>query len=177
MKRFLSLSSAILFLSLLPTKVLAHCPLCVGGAGAAAALASFLGVKYGAIGIFMGGFAVALSLLIANRLPKKFKYQNVIVAWLIYLTTLIPLYPFLKGDITAWAASIAGDYGSLLNRTYLLDLFIVGSIIGSLIVLYSMKLSSYITQRRDGKMIRFQGLIITFALLIVSAIGMQLWPR
>jgi len=177
MKRFLSLSSAILFLSLLPTKVLAHCPLCVGGAGAAAALASFLGVKYGAIGVFMGGFAVALSLLIANRLPEKFKFQNVIVAWLIFLTTLIPLYPFLKGDITAWAASIAGDYGSLLNRTYLLDLFIVGSIIGSLIVLYSMKMSSYITQRRDGKMIRFQGLIITSALLIVSAIGMQLWPR
>ena len=177
MKRFLSLSSAILFLSLIPAKVLAHCPLCVGGAGAAAALASFLGVKYGAIGVFMGGFAVALSLLIANRLPEKFKFQNVLVAWAIYLTTLIPLYPFLKGDFTVWAASIAGDYGSMLNRTYLIDLFIVGSIIGSLIVLYSMKLSSYITQQRDGKMIKFQGLIITFVLLIVGALGMQLWPR
>lgn len=125
----------------------------------------------------MGGFAVALSLLIANRLPEKFKFQNVLVAWAIYLTTLIPLYPFLKGDFTAWAASIAGDYGSMLNRTYLIDLFIVGSIIGSLIVLYSMKLSSYITQQRDGKMIKFQGLIITFVLLMVGALGMQLWPR
>ena len=177
MKRFISLSSAILFLSLIPAKVLAHCPLCVGGAGAAAALASFLGVKYGAIGVFMGGFAVALSLLIANRLPEKFKFQNIIVAWVIYLTTLLPLYPFLRGDITPWIVSIGGEFGSMLNRTYLIDLFIIGSIIGSLIVLYSMKLSSCITQQRNGETIKFQGLLLTFALLIISAVGMQLWPR
>ena len=113
----------------------------------------------------------------ANRLSEKFKFQNIIVAWLIYLTTLILLYPFLKGDITAWSLSIAGDYGSVLNSTYLIDLFIVGSIIGSLIVLYAMKLSSYITQKRNGKMIKFQGLLLTFALLVLAAIGMQLWPR
>lgn len=178
MRRILGFSAAaVLFLSLLPTKVLAHCPLCVGGAGAAAALASFLGVSYGAIGVFMGGFAVALSLLIANRLPQKFVHQNSIVAWVIYLTTLIPLYPFMKGDITPWIVSISGEFGSPLNKTYLIDLFIVGSIIGSLIVLYSMKLSMFITRRREGKTIKFQGLLLTFILLFISAIGMQLWPR
>lgn len=177
MKKIISISSLAVLLSLLPAKVMAHCPLCVGGAGAAAALASFLGVSYGAIGVFMGGFAVALSLLIVNRLPEKFKFQNIIVGWVIYLTTIIPLYPFLKGDVTAWIISIGGEYGSMLNRTYLVDLFIVGSVIGSLIVLYAMKLSSFITQRRDGKTIKFQGLLLTFALLIITAIGMQLWPR
>lgn len=177
MKKFIIISSLALLLSLVPAKVLAHCPLCVGGAGAAAALASFFGVSYGAIGVFMGGFAVALSLLIVNRLSEKFRFQNSIVGWVIYLTTLIPLYPFLKGDIVAWVLSIGGDYGSMLNRTYLIDLFIVGSIIGSVIVLYAMKLSSFITSRRDGKTIKFQGLLLTFVLLIIAAVGMQQWPR
>jgi len=177
MKKFLALPLA-LFLSLsLPVKALAHCPLCVGGAGAAAALASFLGVKYGAIGVLLGGFAVALSLFIANRLPEKFKFQNVIVAWVVYLTTIIPMYPFLKGDYTSWFISASGEYGSWLNMTYLIDLFIVGAIIGSLIVVYSMKLSGFLTRKRDGKQIKFQGLLITFALLFISALLLQLWPR
>ena len=177
MKKAVSISFLAVLLSLIPAKVMAHCPLCVGGAGAAAALASFFGVSYGAIGVFMGGFAVALSLLIVNRLPEKIPYQNIIVGWLIYLSTIIPLYPFLKGDIVPWAVSISGEYGSLMNRVYLIDLFIVGSIIGSLIVLYSMKFSSYITGMRDGKTIKFQGLLLTFALLVIAAVGMQLWPR
>ncbi|OYX36343.1 hypothetical protein B7Z00_04820 [Candidatus Saccharibacteria bacterium 32-50-10] len=177
MKRFIALPFFVALISLVPTKVFAHCPLCVGGAGAAAALASVMGVKYGAIGVFMGGFAVALSLFIVNRLPKKFKYQNVVVGWLIYLTTLIPMYPFLKGDYVSWFISAGGDYGSLLNKTYLIDLFIVGSIIGSLIVLYSMKLSTRITEKRGGKQIKFQGMILTFSLLIISVMILQLWPR
>ena len=177
MKRFVAIPLVAVLVSLIPTKVLAHCPLCVGGAGAAAALASVLGVTYGAIGVFMGGFAVALSLFIANRLPKKFKFQNIIVGWVIYLTTLIPMYPLLKGDYVPWFISAGGEYGSLLNRTYLIDLFIVGAVIGSLTVFYSMKLSSYITQKRDGKHIKFQGMILTFGLLLIAATLIQLWPR
>jgi len=177
MKRFLALPFVALAVSLIPAKVFAHCPLCVGGAGAAAALASLMGVKYGAIGVFIGAFAVALSLFIANRLPKKFKFQNIIVGWVIYLTTVIPMYPFLKGDYTSWFISAGGDYGSIFNRTYLIDLFIVGAIIGSLIVFYSMKLSSYITRKRDGKQIKFQGMILTFSLLLICATILQLWSR
>lgn len=176
-KRLIALPVVTLIAALIPTKVFAHCPLCVGGAGAAAALASVLGVTYGAIGVFIGGFAVALSLFIARRLPQKFKYQNIVVGWLIYLTTIIPMYPFLKGDYTSWFVSSSGAYGSLLNRTYLIDLFIVGSVIGSLIVLYSMKLSAKITSKRGGKQIKFQGMIITFSLLLISAVVIQLWSR
>lgn len=177
MKKLLSLPFAILVVIGLPERVAAHCPLCVGGAGAAAALASLFGVKFGAIGVFMGAFAVALAMFIANRLPEKFRFQNIIVGGLIYLTTLIPMYPFLKGDYTSWFISASGEYGSLLNRTYLIDLFIIGSIIGSLIVFYAMKLSALITRKRDGKQIKFQGMILTFSLLIISALIIQLWPR
>jgi hypothetical protein len=176
-KRLFALPAAIVVALALPAKAFAHCPLCVGGAGAAAALASVFGIKYGAIGVFMGGFAVALSLFIVNRLPQKFRFQNIVVGWLIYLTTILPMYPFLKGDYMSWFISVSGDYGSLLNTTYLIDFFIVGAIIGSLVVLYSMKLSSLITQKRGGKHIKFQGLLLTFGLLFLSAVAIQLWPR
>jgi hypothetical protein len=87
------------------------------------------------------------------------------------------MYPFLKGDYTSWFISASGEYGSWLNMTYLIDLFIVGAIIGSLIVVYSIKLSGLLTRKRDGKQIKFQGLLITFALLFISALLLQLWPR
>jgi hypothetical protein len=53
MNKFFALPLALLLSLALPAKALAHCPLCVGGAGAAAALASFLGVKYGAISVLL----------------------------------------------------------------------------------------------------------------------------
>lgn len=163
---------------LVPVKAFAHCPLCTGGAGAAAAVAVLLGVKYGAIAVFMGAFSVALGLWLSHKVKRQyFKYQNVVLFWAIYLSTLLPLYPFLKGDYLSQYVSLGGGYGSWLNRTYLIDLFIVGSILGSLIVYFSPKLSAYIAKKREGKMIPFQGLVITFILLIATAIIIQFIPR
>lgn len=165
-------------ISLWPEKALAHCPLCTGGAGAAAALAAFLGVKYGAIAVFMGAFATAISLWIAKKIKKQYiRYQPQILFWILYISTLAPMYPFMKGDYVSKYVSLGGEYGSWSNKTYLLDLFFVGAVIGTVIMFASPYLSKAITKRRNGKMIRFQGLIITFVLLTLSAVLMQLWPR
>lgn len=163
---------------LLPVKALAHCPLCTGGAGAAAALAAFFGVKYGAIAVFMGGFATALSLWLAHKVKKEyFTHQTTVLFALIYIGTLLPLYPFLKGDYISKYVSFGGEYGGWLNKTYLLDLFFIGAILGSLIVYFSPRLSRYITDKRGGKMIKFQGLGLTFVLLLLAGIILQVWPR
>lgn len=178
MKKLLMLSVSSTSLAvLLPAKALAHCPLCVGGAGAAAAVATLLGVKYGAIGVFMGGFAVALGLWIPRLLKKHyFKYQHIVLFWVIYLSTLLPMYPFLKGDYVSKFVSVSGEYGSWLNTTYLIDLFIVGAGLGSFIVYVSPKISARISKKR-GRTVKFQGLIITFTLLILAAVMLQVWPR
>lgn len=179
MKKILSIFTFTSFATfLLPVKAFAHCPLCTGGAGAAAAAAAMLGVRYGAIAVFLGGFSVALSLWLSHKVKKQyFKHQQKVLFWTLYLSTLLPMYPFLKGDYTSQYISISGEYGNWLNRTYLIDLFIVGAIIGSLIVYFSPALSALLTKKRGGKMFPFQGLIITFFLLTLVSAVMQFLPR
>lgn len=160
-----------------PVKVSAHCPLCTGGAGAAAVAAAYFGVRYGALGVFLGGFTIALSLWIASKPKKRFKYQYQILFWGIYISTIIPFYFMFRGDYVSRYVSLGGDYGSLLNRTYLIDLFIIGTLLGSLIVYFAPKVSLALTNKRNGKSIRFQGLLINFGLLILGSVILQIWPR
>ncbi|GBD34786.1 hypothetical protein HRbin35_00537 [bacterium HR35] len=67
-----------------------------------------------------------------------------------------------------------GDYGSLFNRTYVYDKFLLGSIIGGIIILISPSISKKIIQLRQGKIFPYQGLIINFLLMILISIIFQL---
>lgn len=157
--------------------VLAHCPLCTAGAGAAAAAAAIVGVKYGAIGVFIGAFSIALGLWLTKRIKRRyFSYQEQIVAWAIYLSTVLPLWPLLKGDYTSIYIFLIGPYGGWLNRTYLIDLFWVGVAAGTIIVLVSPYLSGKITNAR-GRAMPYQGLIVTFGLLLAAGLILQFWSR
>lgn len=171
-----SLSMVLALLS--PVRAAAHCPLCTGGAGAAAAVAAYFGVKYGALGVFLGGFTTALALWIAHKPKKQYiQRQSTVLFWAIYLSTIIPFYYMFKGDYVSRYLSMGGDYGSLTNRTYLIDLFIVGALIGSVLVYLAPKLSAWISSKRGGEFIKFQGLFINFALLILLGVILQAWPR
>jgi hypothetical protein len=160
-------------LTIVPVKLFGHCPLCTGGAAAAAGAAALLGVNYGAIGVFLGAFATALGLWTPKLLKKRYvPLQKPLVFWVVYLSTLLPLIPFTR-DYSSVYISRFGDYGSIGNRTYLINWFIVGAVLGSLIVYISPFISTKITDRRKGKAVRFQGLGITFALLIITAVSAQ----
>lgn len=160
-------------LSLISSPAYAHCPLCTAGAGAMAGAAALLGIKYGVIGIFIGAFATALGLWTPRLIKRQyFPKQRLLVFWVVYLSTLLPLLPFTK-DYSSVFISLSGEYGSLLNKTYLINWFIIGAIIGSLIVWLSPRLSGLITTWRKGKRLRFQGLLVTFVLLLVAGVLMQ----
>lgn len=160
-------------LTLVSGPVYAHCPLCTAGAGAMAGVAALLGVKYGAIGVFLGAMATALGLWLPRLIKKQYvPKQNLLVFWVVYLSTLLPLTPLLQ-DYSSIYLSLFGDYGTIFNSTYLINLFIVGAVLGSLIVWLSPHLSSYLSRRLGGKRIRFQGLIITFSLLLIASVLMQ----
>lgn len=161
------------FLSLTPVPTYAHCPLCVAGAGVVAGLAGLLGVKYGAIGVFMGAFAVAMALWIPKLIKKCYiPHQNKILSALLYASTVIPIM-LLYQDYGSIYISWGGNYGSLFNSTYLIDWFLIGIIIGTVILLASPWLSRQLTITRKGKAIRFQGMIIIFTILILAAVIMQ----
>ena len=83
-----------------------------------------------------------------------------------YLTTIIPLLPLINTPYPIYV-SLFGEYGSLFNRTYLINALLVGSLIGGFIVSITPFVSKKISNIRDGKMIPFQGIIITFLLLSI----------
>lgn len=151
----------------------AHCPLCTAGAAVAAGLAALLGVKYGAIGVFLGGFATALGLWVSRLVQKQqIPWKNILLFLAVYLFTLLPLVPFTK-DYSSRYISWGGDYGSLFNRTYLINWFIVGAIFGSLIVYFAPRLSVAVTKLRGGSTFKFQGVLLTFLILSITAFLMQ----
>jgi len=153
---------------------LAHCPLCTIGAGIVATLAVWLGVNTLVVGIFLGAFAAALGLWLARIIKRKFfRYQDLLVVIVVFLSTILPILPIAGGEKTSVYISWIGDYGSPLNRTYVIDLFLIGSVLGALLLAVSPLLSRQLTKARQGKTFAFQGIIVTFLLLIISGLILQ----
>jgi len=168
----LLLGAVLLFM---PTVAKAHCPLCTIGAGALAVGAAYLGVSTMAVGVFIGAFALALGLWMA-RLVKKWKqvvlYQSAIIALLVVVSTIVPILP-LVSEYRSLNIYWFGPYGNIFNRTYLIHNFLVGSIIGVLIMLVSPYLSTWIKKKRHGELIPYQGIVLTLVLLILMSLLIQ----
>ncbi|PIT92455.1 MAG: hypothetical protein COU08_02375 [Candidatus Harrisonbacteria bacterium CG10_big_fil_rev_8_21_14_0_10_42_17] len=157
----------------MPSVARAHCPLCTAGAGALAVLAISLGISPVVVGLMIGSFALALGLWLA-RLPKKnyIPYQQTILTIIIFLGTIIPIMPFIRAYGPLYIA-LFGDYGTLFHNTYTINLFLVGSLLGALLVASAPMLSKKIT-KLQGTTLPFQGLMITFALLVTAALIIEL---
>ncbi|MDP2708863.1 MAG: hypothetical protein Q8O93_02330 [bacterium] len=155
-----------------PAAALAHCPLCTAGAGLVALGAYKLGVSGLTVGLLIGAFAVALGLWLGKIITKKYlPGQNNIITVFSWLTTVLPLQTLLS-DYTSIYISWSGDYGSWLNRTYPINLFLVGGILGAIIVYQASPLSKFIAKRR-GKNMPFQTMAVTFALLLLASLITQ----
>jgi len=160
--------------ALIVKNVEAHCPLCTGGAALATAGAVWLGISKAVVGIFIGALGASTGFWFSKLIKKKFiSYQDEIITFLSFLLTVVPLMPLISQIVPIYL-SITGDYGSLLNRTYLINISILTSIIGGIIVLISPAFSKKIKDWRNGKMIPYQGISLTFGLLFLSAIITQL---
>ncbi len=166
MKKFFFAVSA--FLLLLADSAFAHCPLCTIGAGAAAAGAAWFGVDTIVIGIFLGAAALAMGLWFSRLIKRKYvPFQKWAISAISFASIIIPVMPMMTGYSSAYI-SLAGDYGSLLNRTYMINSFLLGSLIGAAIVAMAPSISSLVTKKR-GKTVPYQGIVITFALLGIAA--------
>ncbi len=150
----------------------AHCPLCTVGAGAAAAGAVWLGVSKVVVALFMGAFAMSMGMWFARVLDKKkrfipFQYSLIVI--IVFVLTVWPLMPIFKA-IGPLYLSFVGEYGI----TYAINYSLISSLFGGGIVLVSPTTSKKITKLRKGKIIAFQGMILTFVLLLIVATLIQL---
>ncbi len=170
MKVVAALLTGLLALQLLPVAAYAHCPLCTAGAGVVAFGAAKLGVGPMSVGIFIGAFAVALGLWVARLLKKQYvPKQKEALAIFSFATTILPLQSMLA-DYTSVYLPFWGEYG----KTLLINLFLVGGIIGGVLILLSPYLSRKLALARGGAMYPFQGMVVTLALLVSAALVIEL---
>lgn len=161
---------SFIFSLFLMNLVSAHCPLCTIGAGAAAAGAVWLGVEKAAVAVLIGGFAMSMGMWFARVIKKRwnyFRYQDALVIIGVFLLTVLPILPII-GQTTGYYLSLFGDYGSLTNRTYVLNLSLFSSLLGGAIVYVAPGMSKKVTKLRGNKMVPFQGIILTIALLLIA---------
>ncbi|MDP2628309.1 MAG: hypothetical protein Q8P15_00230 [Nanoarchaeota archaeon] len=148
----------------------AHCPLCTVGAGAAAAGAVWLGISKVVVALFIGAFAMSMGMWFARVIEKRkifIPFQNFIIIVGVFLLTVLPLIPIIKSLGPLYIPFI-GEYGV----TYALDYSLVSSLFGGLIVFFSPKINKKIKDK-TGKSISYQGIFITFSLLIIASLLIQ----
>ncbi|MBI4148961.1 hypothetical protein HY491_00795 [Candidatus Woesearchaeota archaeon] len=165
--------ASISALLLLPAAY-AHCPLCTISAGVVAGFAAWMGVSKLVIGLFIGAFGASLGWWLRKYIKKTYvPFQNTLIILFSFATTIVPLLPVIP-DASPLYISLAGDYGSLLNRTYVINQFIVGSLIGLLLISITPLLSKTMTRIR-GTALPFQGMLLTAGLLLIIGILMQVF--
>lgn len=170
MKKTTILALAALF----PNLARAHCPLCTVGAGALAVFAASVGVSTAAVGVFIGAFALALSLWLAKVIKKKyFKSQDFVVATLVFLSTIVPIMPLIR-EYRPLYLSLFGEYGSVLHNTYAVNIYLLGAAVGAAVLYLSPYASRAISRARGNRTMPFQGVSLTLLLVAVAGVVMQL---
>jgi hypothetical protein len=150
----------------------AHCPLCTITAGAAAAGGVYLGVNKLIIGLLIGAFAMSMGMWFSRIVKKRYiPFQKTLIIAIIFFITVLPLLPIFS-KVTGFGVDLFGDYGTLLNRTYVVDQSLLISLFGGLIVFISPILNKKIKEKTN-KSIPFQGIILTFLILIIASLIIQ----
>ncbi len=166
------LASFFSFLFSIPI-VKAHCPLCTITAATVAGGAAMFGVKGVVVGLFTGAAAAAMGMWIGRKIRKKYMpLQKIMITGASVALTIIPVIPFVKEMPLPVYVSLFGGYGTLFNRTYIINKFLLGSIIGAALMYGTPALSGVISRLRE-KQVPFQGMIIIAILLILVAALLQ----
>ena len=150
----------------------AHCPLCTVTAGVAAAGGVYLGVSRIVIGLLIGAFAMSMGMWFAKIVKKRYiPFQKTLIITIVFLATIIPLLPIFS-SVAGFGVNLTGGYGTLLNKTYVIDLSLLSSFLGGLIVFISPLLNRKIKEKTTIR-IPFQGIILTFLILIAASLIIQ----
>ncbi|MBU2615641.1 MAG: hypothetical protein KKC19_00905 [Nanoarchaeota archaeon] len=166
-KRFLILPTFVIFLI---NSVSAHCPLCTIGAGVAGAGAVWLGVSKVVVALFIGAFAMSMGFWFSNIIKKRYvPFQKTLIVIVVFATTVFPLMPIFSA-VGPLYLSFVGDYGT----TYAVNYSLGSTLLGGIVILSSPSISRSLTRIRKGKMIPFQGMIITFLTLIITGSIIQI---
>ncbi len=149
----------------LPSAVLAHCPLCVAGAGAGLTLARLLGVDDSVTGIWLAAFLGAISFWSEGPIFKLFRIKT------IFLINL--LRPVIY--ITIFGLTIASFYQfNLVNTLYQIfgmEKLTYGMIVGGLIFYFVDLVDDLVIKKNGGVYFPYQRIIVSLGSILLTSLG------
>ncbi|MBI4652805.1 hypothetical protein HY750_00940 [Candidatus Kuenenbacteria bacterium] len=157
----------IVAISLLFAKqALAVCPVCVIAVGAGVGLSRWLGIDDTITGLWIGGLIISLIIWTEKWFDKKnikFKAKIAIITLVYYLLIIVPLF-------------FTGILGNPKNKIlcfchFYLDKLLLGIIVGSFTLWFSINLYSYLKEKNNGRSyFPFQKVVMPILLLIILSI-------
>jgi len=157
--KYILLFTTLLFL--IPTKVLAFCPVCSIEVGAGVGLSRWLKIDDTITGLWIGAFIISLILWTLGWLKNKkwnFKGDAIVIFLVYYAIIIIPLY--YKEII-----------GHPLNKILGIDKLLFGIGVGSIVFLISIMLYNYLKKLNQGKSyFKLQKILTPIVLLAISSL-------
>lgn len=137
--KFFPLSVALILL--LPSATFAFCPVCLVATGLFTGIFRWLGVDDTIVGLWLGAFALSLSIFLNNvlfRKGKNVKFQLTLIAVAIYILLAATLY---------FTGAFIPD-----NNIFGINKIIFGIIFGSLLLAISPPADRLIRKQNQGRM-------------------------
>lgn len=154
-----------IYYSLFTSEVLAHCPLCVAGAGAGLTLSRVLGIDDSITGIWLGAFVGAISFWTQRLLGQKNKiFLGRGIGFLIYiLFFVLTIWSFYRFNLVVRHGDIFG-----------FDKLTFGMVLGGG-VFYLTDLVDTILRKKNGKaLFPYQSLVLSLGSIVITSLGVYI---
>lgn len=140
----------------------AMCPLCTAGAAIGLSIARYYGADDTIIGLLLGALAISTAFWLNNVIKKRIRHviplQEPLIIIAIIASTIVPFY---------YAGFFNGMKG-MVDTIFGINRLAFGTVVGGIATYAAVPLSALI-KKRTGH-IPFQGVIITFSLLIALSV-------
>jgi hypothetical protein len=138
----------------------AVCPVCTIAVGAGVGVSRWIGIDDTVTGLWIGGLIISSGLWLANWIRKKnwkIPYPEVLSTLLMLIFVIPPLY---------WSKMIGISNNVLLG----IDKVILGTIVGSILFLSSIRIDKILRKTNNGKVyIYYQKVILPVLFLSITS--------
>lgn len=152
----------------IPLSTLAHCPLCVVGAGAGLSLARLLGIDDSITGVWIAALLGALALWTNNLLKKQYiPLQRELLYLGFFGLTLWSFYSFNDFAISKYNFALINVHA---GQIFGLDKLTFGIVAGGVLFYIVDVANALVRQKRGKSFFPYQGVVVSLASILLLSI-------
>ena len=157
-----SLSLFSLFYLLFPRVALAHCPLCVAGAGVGLSLSRLLGIDDSITGVWLAAFLGAISFW-SESLIKRRELRPKLRPFIYIAVFAATIWSFYKFNLVIRMSQLFG-----------LDKLTFGMIVGGVAFYLIDAIDDYVIKRKGKVFFPYQRIIVTLGGIFILSLGVYI---